>query len=98
MYVEDDVLVFRRKSQVIELPKCHINAPFGKTLLRELGSMYHLTDRLEAKVVDWLPDDEGESAAFIAPYRKRSDVFVKAESKPNWRQRVWYLRQRFGRA
>ncbi len=95
--VKDDVLVFRRKTQVLELPQCHITCPFGKTLRQELGGMYHLTANLQVKLVDWLPDDSGECASFIAPYRKRKELFTRDDREHDWKHIAWYLRQRFGR-
>ena len=96
VFEADGELVFRRKSPVFELPGCHIRCPAGYTLRRELGAMYHLTDRLRVRMVDWLPDDSGECVAFVAPYRGRRDLFVPDPKARGWRQRVWRWKQRMG--
>lgn len=92
-------LVFRRKTMALNLPACHLRCPFGMMLTRELGSMHlHGSDVAAEEEVHWsLQEDADELAAYLAPYRNRTDLFEPLDRARSMRHRIWHWRQRLGR-
>jgi len=98
VFVEDGVLVFRRKTPIVEFPACHISVPPGCMLEKEKGSMCYYGDNL--KVKEWAPwnptMDYEEYCKFIAPYKQwRHDLFVHDGKRHDFKYWVWCFRQRF---
>jgi len=88
-------VLFRRKTPVVMLPRCHVVCPIGKTLRLEHGCTHILGEDLVAQEdpVVW-QDDEGDYRRFIAPYRGRRDLFTHDEYRHTPKYWIWQLRQR----
>jgi SAM-dependent methyltransferase len=97
MFEEDGKLIFRRKTSVLELKGCHVVCPLGWTLKRELGSMFILSENLQAEErAFWSEEsDYKDYADFIRPYLMRRDLFVPDGRPHGLRYWIWRLRQRY---
>lgn len=89
-------IVFRRKTPVLMLPACHIVCPFGKTLRRELGGDFFFAEHLLPREdpVIWTQDFE-DYCDFIAPYKRRHDLFVSDGYRHTLKYWIWRWRQRW---
>jgi hypothetical protein len=91
----DSAILFRRKSQILNLKGTHLVCPLKKTLSRERGSFFWYGSSPEAReVACWNEqEDYDDYAGFIAPYRHDSSIFVRERWHRNIRYIVWRLRQ-----
>lgn len=90
-------LTLTRKSAIQLKPGCHVTCPIGKTLSRELGSMYYFGRPLPMRVQTFAtPADEvQENRAFIARYRQRPSLFVDSGDTLTFREWTWLVRARW---
>ncbi len=84
-FEESGVLVFRRKTRLLELSQCCIVCPAGKTMRRECGAAFFYGDNVIAKEKIFLEESEdyADYVRWIEPYRKRKDLFISDGKKHN---------------
>lgn len=98
VFGEKNRLVFRRKTQMLCLPGCHIVCPLGKTLGIEHGSQYFVGDMdliVEERVFWKELEDYEDYRHFIEPYRRRRDLFVSDGYRHDLRYLVRRIRQKY---
>jgi hypothetical protein len=90
-------IAFRRKTSNIELPRCHIVCPYGKTLTVDAGTFVYYGERIDGREVAYWDseDDAAELQQFLEPYRGRRDLFVWSDRPFTARNRVYYWRRKY---
>ena len=97
VFAEGSRLVFRRKTPVLMLPKCHIVCPYGVRLRPELGSSFLTGESFEPEEqAFWSERDEFDDySRFVVPFRGRKDLWIPDERATGFRHRLWKWRQRW---
>jgi len=97
VFEENGVLVFRRKTPIVEFPGCHITCPLGKTLKKEYGSMFLFTDSIQTiERAFWNEqEDYADYSQWVGLIRNRRDLFVPDTYRHNLKYWIWKWRQKF---
>ena len=100
VFQENNKLIFRRKTPIVNLPACHIVCPIGMTLQREQGAaLFYGADMEAEERMYWSERDDYEDyCRFIEPYRGRQDLFVRDPRQQGLKYRLWRFRQKYSGA
>lgn len=96
VYQKGDELLFRRKTSLVELPGCHLNCPWDRTLTLEAGvSIFRGPGLIPVEQTFWNEIDEAaEYRAFLKPYREQGNrIFETDPHRRHWRFKVWWIKQ-----
>jgi len=96
VYQQGNQLRFRRKTSLVELPGCHLNCPWNKTLTLEAGiSVFRGSGLIPIEEAFWNETEEtAEYRSFLKPYQAcKKTLFVTDLTRCNWRFKIWWIKQ-----